>query len=336
MWHTAGHDRAVNILKRSLQTGRVSHAYLLAGPPHVGKMTLAMDLARALNCTDEQAPCGECTQCTRISRGLHADVKVVERGSGPSAEGRGRVFIVIDQVREAQREASLKPFEGSYRVFIFNHCEYLTEEAANSLLKTLEEPPDQVVLLLLTSNPGALLPTMTSRCQLLELRPVPGPTVARELESRLGTDTATADEIARLSQGRLGWAIAAASGPEVIEALDGKRAELDRIARHGVEERFAYAAGLASTFGRNRDAGRQELDVWMDFWRDVMLVKEGAPEFVAHRSGLGSLESVAGTLSTAQVARAIHALRRATEHLERNVNPRLALESLMLELPRPG
>ena len=140
MWRTAGHDKAVNILGRALGEGRTAHAYLVTGPEHVGKMTLALDLARAVNCSGAERPCDACAQCRRVDRGLHADVRVVGVEPGPSG-GRQRVAIGIDQVREVQREASLKPYEGSSRVFIFDRAERLTEEAANSLLKILEEPP---------------------------------------------------------------------------------------------------------------------------------------------------------------------------------------------------
>ena len=335
MWQTIGHDKAVNVLKRSLESGRLSHAYLLAGPRHVGKMTLAMDLARAVNCLEDQPPCGQCSQCARIDRLLHADVQVVSVETDKSSEGRGRVLIGIDQVREVQREASLKPYEGSCRVFIFDGAEHLSEEAANSLLKTLEEPPDQVVLLLLTTAASALLPTLVSRCQVLDLRPVPSSLIARELEARHELDGARADEIARLSNGRPGWAINVVDTPELIEALSEKLEAFANVVRGGLEERFAYAASLASSTARDRDVGRQELDAWLTWWRDILLISHQVPEFVIHPSDLERLQSVAGALSSVQVARAIGAVRETMEHLERNVNPRLALEGLMLVLPRP-
>ena len=144
MWRTIGHEKAVRHLSRSLDQGRLSHAYLFTGPPRVGKMSLAMDLARALNCLGHDRPCDDCVQCDRIARALHADVRVVEVESGPNRTGGSRTAIGIDQVRDVQREASLKPYEGRYRVFVFDGAEHVTAEAANSLLKTLEEPPDQV------------------------------------------------------------------------------------------------------------------------------------------------------------------------------------------------
>ena len=335
MWRTIGHDKALNVLRRSLDAGRLSHAYLLAGPRHVGKMTLAMDLARAVNCLEGQVPCDRCLQCRRIDRRLHADVRVVAVEADETGEGRGRVAIGINRVLEVQRDASLKPYEGRCRVFIFDGAEHLSEEAANALLKTLEEPPDQVVLLLLTADAGALLPTLVSRCQVLELRPVPSSLIAAELEVHHDVDAARADEIARLSNGRPGWAVNAAAAPEILEAMNEKLRELQDLVAGGLEERFAYAASLASTTARNRDAGRQELATWLAWWRDVMLVNQRVPEFVTQSSDMERLQAVAGALSSPQVARAIDAVNETMENLDRNANPRLALESLMLALPRP-
>lgn len=334
MWRTVGQDKAIHILKRGLARGRFPHAYLLSGAPHVGKMTLAIDLAQALNCLQDDKPCGECSQCRRIARGLHADVNVVAVDAGELGEGRGRVAISIDQVRDVQRQASLKPFEGRHRVFVFDGAEHLSEEAANSLLKTLEEPPDQVVLLLLTSDDGALLPTLVSRCQLLKLRPVSRSLIVRELETRHGVDREKADEVARLSRGRPGWAIDAVSRPGALEQLNKTFGAIEGVISGGMEARFSYAADLAASFGRNRDSVRQELALWLEWWRDVMLAKEGDPGIVTHLSRLGALQPLADALSTAQVARAINAVREAEEQLDRNVNPRLALEAMVLALPR--
>ena len=313
----------------------MSHAYLLAGPHQVGKTTLALDLAQAVNCLDCPNPCEQCGQCSRISRGLHADVQVVGLASAQPDSGRSRVSIGIDQVREVQRESSLKPYEGKCRVFIFDGAEHLSDEAANSLLKTLEEPPEQVLLLLLTSDSAALPATVVSRCQILELRPLARSLIASHLVAHFNADDETADKIARLSNGRPGWAIEASSRPEVLVHLSKKVGAIEAVARDGMEKRFAYAADLASAVARDRASGRRELALWLTWWRDVLLVKNGVPGFVTHLSSLETLQTVDGALSSRQVTQAINAIRRTADYLERNINPRLALEAMMLDLPRP-
>ena len=330
MWRTIGHDKAINNLHRSLREGRLSHAYLLAGPRQVGKMTLALELAQAVNCLEPERPCGECVQCSRIGRGLHTDVRIVGLDTEAS-----RVLISIDQVREVQREASLKPFEGRSRVFIFDGAEHLSEEAANSLLKTLEEPPDQVVLILLASDLGVLLPTLVSRCQVLGLRPVAATVVAEWLQAQHGADSSMAQEIARLAGGKPGWAVNAVSDPEILRKLDDQVSSIAALVTGSLEERFSYAAKLASSVGRGQEARHGDLSLWLGWWRDVLLVKAGLPELAHHRSGTEAVKAAARALTLPEVTRAVNAVQDAIGYFQRNVNPRLALEDLMLALPRP-
>ena len=333
MWRTFGHDKVVSMLQRSVDEGRLSHAYMLSGPPNVGKMSLALDLARALNCLEDDRPCDRCAQCNRIARGVHADLHVI--GPGDDDPDSDRVMVGIDQVREAQRQASLTPFEGRYRVFIFNRTEQMSEEAANSLLKTLEEPPEQVVLVLLAASHQALLPTLVSRCQVMELRPVSVESIVAALEAVHDVDRAQANEIARLSCGRPGWAVRAATRPEVLEQVSERLQAIEQFVHGGLEQRFTYAADLAFSFGRSREAVREELTLWLRWWRDVLLLKHGVPTFVVHMARIESLSAVARSLTSRQVAGAISTIDRTLDLLDRNINARLALENMMLTLPRP-
>ena len=334
MWLTVGHDGALRTLERGLRDARLAHAYMLVGPRHVGRMTLALDIARAVNCIGESPPCSECEQCTRIAGDLHADVRVVGLDGQDDADAAPRAAISIGQVRDVQRESSLKPYEGSCRVFIVDGAEQLTDEAANCLLKILEEPPDQVMLLLLALDGGALLPTIASRCQRLELKPLPIPLVAEELMTRGAVDHDDAERIARLSKGRLGWAIRAVTRPELLERRASTLEAIEKAVRGDLEERFQYAASVAGRFREGREAVRQELTLWMEWWRDVLLVREGLAESITNLSRLDALSELAGRLSLVQVVGAVRAIEETRDHLERNVNPRLALENLMLALPR--
>ena len=333
MWRTIGHDKAINALRRGQQEGRLSHAYLLVGPRQVGKMTLAVDLARMVNCLGDDGPCGECGQCRRIADGLHADVRVLGLDTPPSGDGRSRVAIGINQVREVQREATLKPYEGRCRVFIFDRAEHLSEEAANSLLKILEEPPEQVIMVLLASDAGGLLPTIVSRCQQLQLRPLPVPRVAHELEARYDADHEKAEEIARLSGGRVGWALEALSEPDLLARRAERLSAIESAVRGGLEERFSYSAKLAHSFGADRESTLQELALWQEWWRDVLVIKEGAPDLVTNLCRVDTLRPVAVALSAEQIADAIMTVQETLDNLDRNINPRLALDELMLAMP---
>ena len=332
MWNTVGHDRETGLFARSLEAGRLFHAYLLSGPLGIGKMTLALDLARAVNCTGDALPCGECGQCQRIARGIHTDVRIVSRDSDEN--GDRRLVISIDQIRGVQREAKLKPYESLFRVFIFDGVEDLSEEASNCLLKTLEEPPDQVLLILLASGKGGLPPTLISRCQVVDLRPTPLTIISQILLERFEITQEVADEIARLSRGRMGWAIDVASSPKKLHSIREKFDAIEEIVKSGIESRFSYATELADILGRDRDVGMSELDLWLVWWRDVLLVKGGGEEFITLLSRTRSLRFVAGSLSSSQVVGAVNDIRDIVNRAQVNVNLRLVLERMMLLLPR--
>ena len=292
-----------------------------------------MNMAQAVNClSPEQAPCGQCSQCRRIASTQHADVLVIGVGRGED-DGPSRKEIGIGDVREIERQASLKPYEGSHRVFIFDGAERMSEEASNALLKTLEEPPPQVLIILLTSQEGALLPTILSRCRRLELNPLPFPEIAKELVETHSLDREEAEMLARLSLGCIGWAISAAGDPSIMEK---RKEELERISElsvSGLEERFGYASDLGSLFYKNRDEARDILRLWLRWWRDLLLIKEGAEEYIHNVDWSDVLRLRAAELSTAQVVTFIKVLMTTIEALEHNANARLALEVMALSLP---
>ncbi len=202
-----GQGRAKTILQHSLERKRISHAYLFVGPTGTGKRTLALEFAAALNCLEDQRPCGSCRNCRRIAEGNHPDVTVFQ------PEGRS---FKIDQIRQVQQLISLKPYEARSKIFILDGAEAFTEQAANSLLKTLEEPPAYSVLILLADD-SALLPTITSRCTLVHFQPLPQETVEQYL-SQKGITAAT--EVAAVSGGSIGNALRLAEiWSEVAEAV---------------------------------------------------------------------------------------------------------------------
>jgi DNA polymerase-3 subunit delta' len=170
MWQTRGQSKLVEFLQHALNQGKLSHAYLLVGPPQIGKMTLALDLAMTLNCREEKRPCGKCPSCQKILAGKHSDVQVVglNLGSGTD-DAKEKTEIGIGQIRDVLHSASLPPFEGIYRVYIIDEAGHLSMDAANCLLKTLEEPVGKVVFILLTANAQSIPATVISRCQRLDL-----------------------------------------------------------------------------------------------------------------------------------------------------------------------
>ncbi|MCH7842136.1 MAG: DNA polymerase III subunit delta' [Chloroflexi bacterium] len=333
MWTIFGQDHLLKRLEPTLQQRRQSHAYLLSGPPHVGKMAMAINLSQAVNCLEGPgAPCGTCTQCTRIAAGLHADISILIPGQGE--EGRSpKTVIGIDAIKELIHRVSLNPYEGSSSVVIIDGAESMSDDAANALLKTLEEPPPQVMFLLLTANEGAVLPTIRSRCQRMVLVPLSRDAMVQRLVSGHQTTPEQAEHLFRLSRGCLGWAIGALDDAQVLEQRQADLEKMQETLDAGLETRFTYANEIATLFGSDRDAAKDLLALWLRWWRDLLLIKEGAEEFLHNADYSDSLRNQASGLSTAEIVQFINRLMQTLSNLDSNVNPRLAMEVMMLNLP---
>ncbi len=341
MWQVIGQDKLLALLDRSLKQHSIAHSYLLLGPPHIGKRTMALNLAQAVNCDDLQPPCGQCSSCRRIIEDKHPDVTIltfdskreVESEADDTQKARQKVKIGTASIEDLQHLANLPPYEGHYKVFIIENAENMSTAAANRLLKILEEPPPRVIWLLLSAQEARLLPTVTSRCQRLELKSVPRQTIQEMLTASYGIEDEKAALLARLSNGCPGWALSALADSELLQQRSQKMERLSSLLDAGLETRFALAEELAVQFGRDRMAVMDTMAVWLSWWRDLMLIKGRCKKAIINVDYERELEEQAGSLSLRKIEDFITALRSTRENIARNVNARLAFESLMLNLP---
>jgi len=336
-WNLIGHEWAVDMLKKHVANGTTRHAYLFAGPPGLGRRTLALRFAQALNCqtpVEAGIPCGECRNCRQIAAMQHADLSVIEptikdpdnsKGLIPAPNGE----IRIQQIRELQKTINLKPYQSRYRVLIFLRFHQASVEASNALLKTLEEAPSYAVLILTADNPEQLLPTIVSRCEVLRLRSVGIAEVQKALESR-GVESSRAKLIAHISGGRFGYALQLIENGSLLEKREERLNDLQGLISASRVEKFVYADKLS----RDKEAMRQAILIWLSYWRDVMLRSVQAETPLVNVDRNVEIEDLAGRLDLSAARTVVSGLEDVLEKMERNVNSRLLAEVLLLDLPK--
>jgi DNA polymerase III subunit delta' len=336
MWQTQGQTKLIEFLQHALEQGKLSHAYLLVGPPQVGKMTLALDLAMTLNCREDKRPCGECDSCRKILAGKHADVQVVglKLNSGSEDEKKERTEIGIEQISDMLHSTSLPPFEGICRVYIIDEAGHLSMESANRLLKTLEEPIGKVVFILTTANAQSIPATVVSRCQRLNLTRMKTQEMEFVLIKEHGIDPEKARLLARLGHGCLGWAIEAADNPGLLQERAEQFGKMLDWVRGDYSDRFAAATQLALQFSKKRELVYETLDAWSGFWRDVLLVKVDCDSNIVNTDLLAGILELAGAFTLGQIRTALKSILEAVDRLKLNANAKLVTEVLMLNIPR--
>ncbi len=325
-----GHDWAVQLLADAIKHDRVGHAYLITGPEHVGKTTLARTFAQALNCEAAEAerPCGQCRPCQLIAADKHLDVRLVE----PEVSGRGKLSLKIETIRELQHDLNLAAYEARHKAAILTRFDAATIGASNAFLKTLEEPPRNVVLLLTATDADTLLPTISSRCRTIGLRPLPAATIEHALATTYQVPADDAHLLAHLADGRIGWAIQAAADPSILETRAEHLDWLHEALNGNRVARFALADKLA----RKPEQLPAILQNWLSWQRDLTVLAQGVT-----RSGVtltnidqqAELERLSRAWTAEQALASLKQTNLALWQLERNANTRLVLENLLLVYP---
>jgi DNA polymerase-3 subunit delta' len=330
-WNLIGHAWAEKMLQQHIASAKVRHAYLFTGPSGVGRRSLALHFAMAINCLQPGSPgvpCGTCRNCVQTERMQHPDLSIVQ------TETFGGV-LKVEQIRELQHQLSLAPYEASSRIALILRLEEANDNAQNALLKTLEEPNEKVILLLTADLAENLLPTISSRCEVLRLRPVPLEELASALINRENIDSEKAHLIAHIAGGRPGFAYHLLHEPELLERRQLWIEDLLIMLKANHRQRFAYCENkFYSRDDRNEIKGvlHEALSHWLSFWRDVFLTASGAEIPVTNLDFTAQVQQISNRLN-------LTAARYFTQRIENslprlsNANLRLLAESLILEWP---
>ena len=327
-WDLLGHEWAVQLLSGHIKHDRVRHAYLVTGSQGIGRRTLALRFAQALNCPQPPMSgesCRLCRTCKQIERMQHPDLLVVE------AERQGGI-LKVDQVQELGRSLALAPYESRYKVALLLRFEEANPSASNAILKTLEEPAPHVVIILTAESVERLLPTIVSRCEVIRLRHLAPDQLAHGLRELSNISQEQATLLAHVSGGRTGYALNLHANPERMEQRNKYLDDLTMLLSTNIVKRFVYATKIS----KQRDKLMPALWVWLSFWRDILLRAAGSTSPLTNIDRDEEISKLASIFGLPVARETVTVLERTIDSLSSNVNPQMAVEDLMLAMPKTG
>jgi len=317
-----GHQKQIGMLQKAMVQQRIGHSYVFSGLAAIGKKTLALEFAQALNCEnvdEKNGACGQCASCRKMIHGNHPDMHILETQAQ---------FIRIDAIRNIQEQMTFKPLEGRRRLFVINDADKMNEQAANALLKTLEEPSADNIIILVTARPYWLPQTILSRCRHVRMNPLSAETVARFLIEQKQMDSAKASLLASLSAGSIGQALELDS-----QDMIAFRAELSRLLTAAGQGDPLGLLSLASFLGQDKKEIKQGLKILNTYFRDALVYKETAQaSLIINADDLPVVSRLAERLNGGQILQNIALVEKSNETIEMNVNKSLTLEAMAFKL----
>ncbi len=314
-----GQRRAIRILQNEVAAGSISGAYLFIGPDGVGKNLTALNFAKLLNCKEGKIDsCDRCSSCRKIDRLSHPDLRIIE----PEENS-----IKIEQIRGLKREAACSLYEGKKKVWIIRDANKFTQEAANSLLKILEEPPPQVVIILISQTQEKLLPTITSRCETIPFSPLSSSEIRQILKKYLPPTSPRAHLIEKLARGRVGEAILLSEDEDILNLREKVLSSLE--GNLNLEQIF-HLAGSWKNFPPHQL--ERILDMILFWFRDLLILKYGRGERIINHDRMDRLRKQENRYSSSGLSKAIETVEATKRHLTYRVNTALALEDMWLRL----
>ncbi|VAX30258.1 DNA polymerase III delta prime subunit [hydrothermal vent metagenome] len=327
-----GQDQPRRIIQNALENKSVSHAYLFYGPESIGKKLTAIEFAKALNCegsglTDN---CGDCPSCKKIDQGMHPDFFFLEpKKSSPTARN---AYINVEEIRELQKKLAFLPYEAKTKVAVIDGAETMNPQAANTLLKTLEEPPSSTILILIASNPHQLLPTIVSRCQGIQFHLLPTEAVRQILRQSTLSETEEFSEkeldLRTLrSMGRVSRAL-----EEDIEVTDQYREEILFLLEQVSFKRMDVAFKWTKQWAKRADKIQSVLDEMLNLLRDLAVIKcQGENPEILNRDILDRLKPLAEKKSTRTLTAMFDSALETKSALTANANLQLSLDHMLIQ-----
>jgi len=309
-----GQDAALGIIKASGEAGNLQGGYLFTGPDSVGKKMAAKVLSAALNCSlNNNDACGLCPSCKKIEKDQHPDVHIISSLD---------LQLKIEEIRQLQKDINLKAYEGRVKVFIIDNAHTLTPEAANCLLKVLEEPPKASLIILITDKPGLLFKTIVSRCKIVKFKANDREGLKKALREDYGLDNSFAHFLAYFSEGRLGEALRLKD----TDILRAKNSIIDKLATPS-------SFGIEGLKIEDRQSFRLLLSILNTWFRDLYLMKAGMPKLeVINFDRMSDLSKAMSRFSHSDLERILNAISSTALYLERNINTRLLLHNLKAQI----
>lgn len=329
-WQIVGNERSVAFLKGQIESGKLRHAYLIAGPAGSGRRTLALAFIKALNCQNPPQQgefCGHCPACRQIDAQSFADLTVLQPAEGTRD-------LRIDQIREMQKSLVLAPYLAQYRTVLIPDFQQATSAASNALLKSLEEPPARAVIILTANARESLLETIASRCETVRMSPLPVQAAQEALQQQFGIAAEEARLLAHMSAGRIGLAVQMAHDPDLLGRYQQALEQLRELLPASKRSRLSFVEGLLKKKASNREQFSWLITVWLPFWRDVLICASNAELPLIYTSYEADVRRAAGLVSLPEIRRIIHLHEDALDQIDGYVNPRLVMENLLLNLPR--
>ncbi|RJR32112.1 hypothetical protein C4569_00145 [Candidatus Parcubacteria bacterium] len=338
-WPLVGHEKITNFLQQTIISGNQNHAYLFCGLQGLGKKTAAELFASSLMCLgDGQAdgkalPCGKCHCCTQYFKNVHPDIFKLEVARNEKTE-KLKKNISISQIKELHDKLSRRSFLNSYKIAIIDEADLMTLEAANSLLKILEEPLGRTVIILIVSKLYRIPLTIASRCQVINFLPVPRNTIFAYLEEKK-IDRKKAQEISDIAFGRPGIAISLCNDAEMLAEYKKGIGEFLKILKSTVAQKFQMLDSFLnkeSDFISTGDFLSQKLDLWQGIVRDLLLLKNSSGGFIRNSFARTELESIADVFKTEKLIDLKKDLELTRKYIFSNASPRLSFENFLIKL----